>query len=99
MGDDVRGEKQIAEISEILILRIDIRIDYVKNIIEITQLTKYQVIRLKECFDGVVILKLEGEDMVIDDIQKRSFLFSCCTQNCDKKYNVKFIFFNFDLSI
>ncbi|MBP5705531.1 MAG: hypothetical protein J6X12_12695 [Paludibacteraceae bacterium] len=51
MGDDVRGEKQIAEISEILILRIDIRIDYVKNIIEITQLTKSQAVRLKEYFD------------------------------------------------
>ena len=67
MGDDVRGEKQIAEISEIFILRIDIRIVYVKNIIKITQLTKYQVIRLKECFDGVMILKLEGEDMVINN--------------------------------
>ena len=53
MGNDVRGEKQIAEISEILILWIDIRKDYVKNTIKITQLTKYHVIRLKECFDGV----------------------------------------------
>lgn len=52
MWNDVRGEKQTAEISEILILRIDIRKEYVKNIIKITQLTKYQVIRLKECFDG-----------------------------------------------
>ena len=49
----MRGEKQIAEISEILILWIDIRKDYVKNTIKITQLTKYHVIRLKECFDGV----------------------------------------------
>lgn len=38
MGDDVRGEKQIAEISEILILWIDIRKDYAENIIKITQL-------------------------------------------------------------
>lgn len=53
MGDDVRGEKQIAEISEILILWIDIRKDYVKNTIKFTQQTKSQVIRLKECFDGV----------------------------------------------
>ena len=52
MGDDVRGEKQTAEISEILILRIDIRIDYVKNITKFTQQTKYQVICLKEFFDG-----------------------------------------------
>lgn len=63
MGNDVRGEKQIAEISEILILRIDIRIDYVKNIIKFTQQTKSQAVRLKEYFDGVMILKLEGEEI------------------------------------
>lgn len=50
----MRGEKQIAEISEILILRIYIRIDYVKNIIKFTQQTKSQAVRLNACLDGVL---------------------------------------------